>query len=809
MSIHQADWIWPDADPDAKDAFAYLRREIALAPDVVSLRIQVTASNRYRLYVDGESAGIGPCPGALSHSYYDEMQRPVPRDLAGGRICLSAVAYCVGEKTAMVTDQNQGPAGFRCAIALVAADGRETWIRTDPDWKGILAPTAPVDRFRLDESRVSRWGGYRQVFLAGREPAGWQHPGFDDRAWSRAVVREDTAARIGPLLPREIPFLPQRAILPETVVQVEASLGAVEGAERLTRAAALAWTGRSPEEAPVDPGPDAATAAALQPDAESPDPVPPAAIAPVLLDASRPGSFPALVLDFGCEVVGYPEVDVRGSAGGVLSLWYGESLDLHRTDTLVMSGGEDRFRPYHLRAFRYLKLVANNSLEPVEIRSVRMRLFLYPYGPGGTFRSSDPLLDRIWDTSVYTVRMNSLEHFVDCPLREQAQWLADARVMAMADYWALGSPAIVRKAIRQFIAEQDETGFLPPTGPQPTRMSNLDFPCHFLLMVWEYYFHTADRALLEEVEAPLGRLMDLYAGWVDEDGLLVDRDRKGVFIDWAPLDARGQVTAVNCLYHAALRAYARILRILAEGCGPDRIRRAVAADEAAERLRERILSLLFDPEKGLFADCRVEGVRSDRWSKQATAYAILTGVAPADRIPELVDRMETLPGLVEIGGAFLLSFVVESWFEAGLGPRALERIRDFWGEMLRRGATTWWETFDRGTPACTIPFCFAGNVPTWPVDYIPASHCHAWGSGPAHLLPRYLLGIRCLAPGFAVVAVDPVPCGLEWCEGTVPTPRGPLSVAWHRRDDGTLDLTVDAPEGVRVRPFLQGTGPEE
>jgi hypothetical protein len=47
------------------------------------------------------------------------------------------------------------------------------------------------------------------------------------------------------------------------------------------------------------------------------------------------------------------------------------------------------------------------------------------------------------------------------------------------------------------------------------------------------------------------------------------------------------------------------------------------------------------------------------------------------------------------------------------------------------------------------------------------------------------------------VVVDPVPSGLSWARGCVPTPHGDLYVSW-RMKDGEIDLDVREPKGVKV-----------
>jgi hypothetical protein len=98
-------------------------------------------------------------------------------------------------------------------------------------------------------------------------------------------------------------------------------------------------------------------------------------------------------------------------------------------------------------------------------------------------------------------------------------------------------------------------------------------------------------------------------------------------------------------------------------------------------------------------------------------------------------------------------------------------MRERYGPMLARGATTLWESFE----------------PT-------GSLCHGFSATPVYQLSSMALGVTPLEPGCARVRVAPQPADLEWARGVVPTVRGDVAVAWERRgDELVIDVTV--PEG--------------
>ena len=95
-------------------------------------------------------------------------------------------------------------------------------------------------------------------------------------------------------------------------------------------------------------------------------------------------------------------------------------------------------------------------------------------------------------------------------------------------------------------------------------------------------------------------------------------------------------------------------------------------------------------------------------------------------------------------------FVAEALFRHGREQEAVKLIRDYWGEMLRRGATTFWEMFDSNTPHSHVNISLDEN-------HCVESLCHGWSGGPTHLLPAYVLGITPTAPRFKRFSVRPHP----------------------------------------------------
>ncbi len=86
------------------------------------------------------------------------------------------------------------------------------------------------------------------------------------------------------------------------------------------------------------------------------------------------------------------------------------------------------------------------------------------------------------------------------------------------------------------------------------------------------------------------------------------------------------------------------------------------------------------------------------------------------------------------------------------------------------------------------------------------SLCHGWSAGPASWCINHVLGIRPLDVGCKTVEVNPSLGDLDWAEGAMAMPGGKrILVRIDKRSDGSLDVKVNAPDGVKViRPQASG-----
>jgi hypothetical protein len=129
----------------------------------------------------------------------------------------------------------------------------------------------------------------------------------------------------------------------------------------------------------------------------------------------------------------------------------------------------------------------------------------------------------------------------------------------------------------------------------------------------------------------------------------------------------------------------------------------------------------------------------------------------------------------------------------------LDYLRKHWGSVLEAGMTTLWETFD---PSWLGPDPHGMSIVTSEKPTFGGyrtAHCHGGAAGPAAWLPQAVLGVTPTRDGFATIRFSPALGDLDWAEGTLPSPRGPIHVSLRRRPNALPLAELTLPTGIEIQ----------
>ncbi|MCL4552813.1 MAG: hypothetical protein M1305_04585 [Candidatus Marsarchaeota archaeon] len=206
-----------------------------------------------------------------------------------------------------------------------------------------------------------------------------------------------------------------------------------------------------------------------------------------------------------------------------------------------------------------------------------------------------------------------------------------------------------------------------------------------------------------------------------------------------------------------------------------------------------IREVFWSEEEELFVDTVKDGAPSPVRSQVTNALAIWAGLVRGDAARRLVQRVcdkeVLLPvtpgdyrlkpdfkpqtdGIVPIGTPGLGTILALVMFDLGMDKEGLDYLREAWLPTAVNGVFAEHYVFDTNT-----------------------SMCQGWSAAPVLLLPKYVLGVKPLTPGWETVEVAPHCGDLAWAEGFISTPLGEISVAW-KKTDGELDVRVKVPAGM-------------
>jgi len=150
--------------------------------------------------------------------------------------------------------------------------------------------------------------------------------------------------------------------------------------------------------------------------------------------------------------------------------------------------------------------------------------------------------------------------------------------------------------------------------------------------------------------------------------------------------------------------------------------------------------------------------------------------------------------VMKISTPYMRFYELEALCSMGEQKTVMKEMKDYWGGMIREGATTFWEKYnptDKGTQHLAMYGRPYGK-----------SLCHAWGASPIYLLGKYYLGIQPVKAGYSEFSIKPNLGGLKWMEGTVPTPKGEIKLYMNEKT-----IKVTATEGKGYLNFVSKSKP--
>lgn len=736
-----AGWITHPTAPQREPIVLHFRRGLTLGTVPEKYIVRVSADNRFILYVNGQRVGDGPARGDLVHWRYERFD--IAPLLKQGENVIAATVWNFGvlAPVAQMSD--------RTAFLLESEAAGDESISTPKGW---MVEVEPGHRLLSRISGIQEYvaSGPGEEIDASQWDWNWDAENADGGAWVQAA---------SPM--RESVF------------------------DGTNRAHSADTTGDNPWGLTPDGLPHmeySSTSAGEEVRADS-DALKAFPASGATVPAS---SHVHILLDRRTLTTAYPVLTVSGGRGAKIRLVYCEALydkQMHKgnrddvddrqalgiTDSFLPDGGAHRtFEPLWWRTWRYLDLDIETADEPLELESLKAFFTAYPFEEKATFQPGDADLDKIWDISWRTARLDAHETYMDTPYWEQLQYIGDTRVQALISYSVADDDRLARQALQAFDASRIPEGPTRSRYPGSLPQTIPTFSLLWIGMLHDYWMYRPDPEPVRESLMGTRSVLNWFAKYEQPDGLLRELPWWS-FIDWVSTgeiptyDAHHESCATTLEYLGALGDAAD----LEENLG-DQVMSARYVERAA-RVREGIFAKCWSRDRGLLADTPDQKV----FSQQSNILAVLYDVAPKESQQKILRKLIAIePGTAPDGilsASYYFRFYLARALEhAGMANEYLDSLAP-WRKLLPLHFSTW---------------------PEIPGDT--RSDSHAWTSHPIYDLLTLVAGIEPGAPGFASVRITPHLGALNSLTASYPHPGGMIKVEY-RRQGKSLLATVMLP----------------
>ncbi|HPS55745.1 MAG TPA: alpha-L-rhamnosidase C-terminal domain-containing protein [Sedimentisphaerales bacterium] len=441
--------------------------------------------------------------------------------------------------------------------------------------------------------------------------------------------------------------------------------------------------------------------------------------------------------------------------------------------------------------FRYCQ-ITNLPEQVIRADMVRQVVVNYPFDDQGCyFRSSDSILNDVWELCRYSMKATSFcGTFVDGD-RERIPYEADAYINQLGYYYCGGEYTICRGSLEHLI--------MNATDPTEWLLQSV-------LMAWEDHVQTGNSDSLEHFYKDL-QAKTLIA-LAREDGLISTRtglgseeffkslhfigsySRPDDIVDWPHGGANslggafGETdgyeftninTAVNAFHYRAIVLMSKIAKVLGKNEDAD------FYGKRAELVKESINQKLFDKSKGIYVD----GEGSGHSSLHANMFALALGVVAEENEKTVAEFVKSRGMVCSVYGA---QYLLEALYEAEMGEYALEL-------MLKTDERSW----------ANMIYGLKSTITTeaWDNKYkYNQDYNHAWGGAPANIIARKLMGVEPLEAGFGKIRIKPQPGNLEWASFKTTTIKGPIYVDLKQERGKRFELEINIPTNTRADVFV-------
>ncbi len=384
-----------------------------------------------------------------------------------------------------------------------------------------------------------------------------------------------------------------------------------------------------------------------------------------------------------------------------------------------------------------------------------------------TFSCSDERINQIYHIAKHTFELNSREFYFDGIKRDRWVWSGDSYQSYFTERYLNFDLDTTKRTILALSGKEKITQHINTIN---------DYTFYWIISVYDYYMTSGDTQFIRNIFPRMKEFLDFIISRLDKDNLVAPIDEDWIFIDWADIDKEGPISAEQMLLLKSIDCFAKCAKILGEN--------ASHYTKLAKKIKQTVNEKFWDEEKGAYIDGFTSGKR--QVTRHANIFAVLFDIADDKQKASIIEKVFDNDKIPAITTPYFKFYELESLCLAGNVNKAIDVIKDYWGQMIEAGATSFWEEFESGVN-------WKDQLSMYGLKY-GKSLCHAWGASPIYILGKYVLGVYPTSYGYKTFEIKPRLDSFTQVNATLPINDGMVEISKQNsilkikttKDGGTL-----------------------
>lgn len=740
-----AKWITCPDIPEADYAVVMFRRSFSLPDKPDRFIVHVSADNRYKLYINGNLAAIGPQGSDWRHWRYETID--ISPYLQSGENTIAAEVVNWGP------DRFFGIMSIRTAFMMQGETSKESEINTNANsqWKtkknDSYKPLPPDWIFGTDIVggfyATNPGDSITTIFY----PSDWRLSSFDDSEWKQAkwiwnISNENEGGFFWLMKPRTTPQVTQR-------LQRFAKIARNEGVE----------------------------------------------ISSGFIKGDNPAVVPAhskttFLLDYGSVTLGFPELLISGGKGSRITIHYAENLfnpDLSKGDRDIVDGkhiqglrdaivsdgrSSFRFSPTWYRAFRFVQIDVETSDEPLTLLDYYQIATASPSNRRAIFECSDSVYMKIDEICRRTADICTQDNLMSDAYYEQMMYVGDSHVHALVNLFMTGNDIWLRNAIEQFDYSRMPDGNITSCYPLKSTFVHPTFSLVWIDMLHDFMMYCNDKKFIGKYTQSIRSTLAWFESNLLDNGL-VGKPIGSYFVDWYsepsfkgsgvyPGSENGNSAVVTLHYAATLLRASELFDYLGLQKEADIFK------AKAKKTKANVIAACWDESKGLFAENPDKKFFDERTNIMAITAHIFNEAGQKKLLLRCLND-----STISKSCYYFRNNHFNEMRRLNEGIQ-IDKVLDIWKDLLPLHLTT--------TPERIA----------WQ-----RSEAHPWSAAPAMAFIKVIAGIAPAEPEYKSVSIEPALGSLKFIKASYPHYLGDIKIELKRNAHNGVEGYVELPKGLK------------